>query len=101
MPNRQEEDPSRVLVSGLNEDKILDCIEKLRALEDEVSLSIILDFFTCLNTRFFSSWKSMPVRRDMNIKDRKSITRLPSHNKLKLKEVSPFFNDKYSKMLAN
>jgi hypothetical protein len=35
MPGRQDENQSRVVISGLNEEKILDCVEKLRALEDE------------------------------------------------------------------
>lgn len=35
MPSRQDEDQSRVLVSGLDEERVLDCIEKLRSLEDE------------------------------------------------------------------
>lgn len=34
MPGRQDENQSRVIISGLNEDKIFDCIEKLRTLED-------------------------------------------------------------------
>lgn len=35
MPSRTDGNPARVLISGLNHDRILDCIEKLRALEDE------------------------------------------------------------------
>lgn len=34
MPNRQAADPSLVEISGLDEEKIISCLEKLSALEE-------------------------------------------------------------------
>ncbi|KAI6217555.1 ViGiLN-like protein [Aphelenchoides besseyi] len=41
IPNRSDEDPSRVLVSGRSEEAVLDCLDKLRTLEEDFMQDVV------------------------------------------------------------
>ncbi|KAI6172476.1 ViGiLN-like protein [Aphelenchoides besseyi] len=41
IPNRSDEDPSRVLVSGHSEESVLDCLDKLRTLEEDFMQDVV------------------------------------------------------------